>query len=330
MPDLSNSQQARMAAPNPSIDDKQIVCANFVCATTRSIRFRPLEKGNHRVWLCNTCYLCYRLGNFCPHCSQIYRQGDGQNFDGQLWAECVYCVRWSHVACEAKTGNSSPLRKTRAYQNERVVPFACQKCLALSRIEETKTNRQQGHNQLQRARPASEDTLSPNRTKRQKVNNLPPSLLTHSGAPAASSSSGNPKSKLDKPTISPDQQRLWNDGTNHPRLSNAAQIRGVRVYVPVPMSQNQVSTHPSKDIEGSQHEKSIISKEPKKPWTYGRIPNQLDIDRTSNVSAEMARDDPRLIGKLPIKDEVMSKAILTQAKSGEDIDDLSKRYDTSK
>lgn len=119
----------------PSAPPSLIVCANFVCGGKRAVGFRALRaagrRGASHTWLCASCFIYFRKERFCPHCGQIYRQADRQGFDGQLWAECARCVRWAHVACEAKAGHVrmvGVIRDPPTVHKDRVISYVCHDC----------------------------------------------------------------------------------------------------------------------------------------------------------------------------------------------------------
>ncbi|GAB5366142.1 hypothetical protein AAMO2058_001119300 [Amorphochlora amoebiformis] len=87
-------------------------CSNRCCKTTKSNRWREVKdrfsksKSGKPVTkiLCNLCYLFRSRKHTCPHCDQIYHQGDRDGFDGHKWLTCGDCVRMVHVHCEKAQG----------------------------------------------------------------------------------------------------------------------------------------------------------------------------------------------------------------------------------
>lgn len=110
------------------VASSRVTCANWVCARSDGVSlFRDEPQGKY-VWLCTTCAAFFRQGRFCPFCQQIYRQGDGDNFDGKAWLECSECVRWCHVSCDAQFGFRAALKIYADSQHGFAVLYVCPDC----------------------------------------------------------------------------------------------------------------------------------------------------------------------------------------------------------
>jgi len=81
-----------------------------MCKAESSTRWHNCEfksKGcskSGQQTLCHMCFLFWKQKRSCPHCDQIYRQGDFDGFDGKRWLCCTECARLVHVKCEMENG----------------------------------------------------------------------------------------------------------------------------------------------------------------------------------------------------------------------------------
>jgi hypothetical protein len=60
------------------------VCGNVVCHKANSSRWVRRPYQGRLQWLCSACGACLDAAKCCPHCMQIYRQGDAENFDDKV------------------------------------------------------------------------------------------------------------------------------------------------------------------------------------------------------------------------------------------------------
>lgn len=75
------------------------------------------EKDGHKQRLCEECFECYNLGNYCAVCMLAYHENTSDNFVG-----CDECDRWIHADCDGISG-----KDFQKYENSDV-KYICPYC----------------------------------------------------------------------------------------------------------------------------------------------------------------------------------------------------------